>query len=94
MVDLFAEQRLIRPLSVVLSRSSGAEHQLDGLYSLGSQPLAALGDDAVVALYRKGYVAAASILRASLSQMERLWQLHQAASLEPWKSLDVRVLES
>ena len=94
MVDLFAEQRLIRPLSVVLSRGSGAEHQLDGLYSLGSQALAALGDDAVVQLYRKRYLAAASIMRASLSQMERLRQLHQASSPDPWRGLQVRVLES
>lgn len=94
MVNLFAEQRLIRPLSVVLSRDGGAEHQLDGLYSLGSQALAALSDHAIVSLYRKGYVAAASIMRASLSQMERLRQLHQASSPEPWRTLHARVLES
>src|SRR6266702_2424127 len=36
MVDRFAELRLIRPLTVVLTRKNGTELQIEGLYSLGS----------------------------------------------------------
>jgi hypothetical protein len=94
MVERFAELRLVRQLSVVLTRADGAEHQIDGLYSLSSEALAALSDETVVSLYRDGYIAAASILRASLSQMERLRQLQHASSRVPWHTLRVHVVES
>lgn len=94
LVDRFAELRLVRPLALILTRANGAEHQIDGLYSLGSEALATLTDDAVLSLYRDGSIAAASILRASLGQMERLRQLHQASSPQPWQRLQVQVLES
>jgi hypothetical protein len=94
MVDRFAELRLIRPLTVVLTHKNGTEHQIDGLYSLGSNALAALSDDVIVNLYRQGYIAAASIMRASLSQMERLRQLHNLSATEPLVDLRVQVLES
>jgi hypothetical protein len=94
MVERFAELRLIRPLSVVLMRKNGTEHQIQGLYSLGSNALAALSDDVIVNLYRLGYIAAASIMRASLSHIERLRQLHNLSGNEPFVDLHVQVLES
>jgi hypothetical protein len=94
MVERFAELRLIRPLVVVLTHKNGTEHQLDGLYSLGSDALAALSDAVVVDLYRRGYIAAASIMRASLSQIERLRQLHDLSGTEPLMDLRVQVVES
>jgi hypothetical protein len=93
MVDRFAELRLVRPLVVVLTRGNGAQHQVDGLYSLSSQALAALDDQAVVDLYRRGYLAAASLMLASLNQMERLRQLHRATGAEPLTELAVQVVE-
>ena len=94
MVERFAELRLIRPLTVILTRKNGTEHQIEGLYSLGSNALAALGDDVIVTLYRLGYIAAASIMRASLSQIERLRQLHNLSGTEPFTDLRVQVLEN
>ncbi|MFL6604928.1 MAG: SapC family protein [Steroidobacteraceae bacterium] len=93
MVDRFAELRLIRPLTVVLERKNGTEHQIEGLYSLGSRALAELSDDVVVNLYRLGYIAAASLMRASLNQMERLRQLHSLSRAEPPVNLRVQVME-
>ena len=78
MVDEFARRRLIRPLQLVLRHEDGREHQIEGLYSLGTDALAALDDDSVVELYRAGDLAAAAIMSASLSQIERLRQLHNA----------------
>jgi len=60
----------------------------------GSNALAALGDDVIVTLYRLGYIAAASIMRASLSQIERLRQLHNLSGTEPFTDLRVQVLEN
>jgi len=94
MVDRFAELRLIRPLTVVLRRKNDTEHEITGLYSLGSRALAALSDDVVVDLYRNGYIAAASLMRASLNQMERLRQLHNVSSTELFTDLRVQVAES
>jgi len=94
MVDRFAELGLIRPLAVTLTRKNGTEHQIEGLYSLGSNALAALSDDVIVNLYRQGYIAAASIMRASLSQIERLRQLHNLSGTEPIVDLRVQVSES
>jgi hypothetical protein len=94
MVDRFAELRLIRPLTVALTRKNDTEHQIEGLYSLGSNALAALSDDVIVNLYHLGYIAAASIMRASLSQIERLRQLHNLSGTEPFVDLRVQVLES
>jgi hypothetical protein len=79
MVDEFAHRRLIRPLQLVLRLDDGREHQIDGLYSLGPEALASLADDSVVELYRSGNLAAAAIMNASLAQIERLRQLHNAS---------------
>jgi hypothetical protein len=69
---------LIRPLQHNLRFDDGNEHQIDGLYSLGTDALAGLVDHAVLELYRSGNLAAAAIMSASLAQIERLRQLHNA----------------
>jgi hypothetical protein len=94
MVDRFAGLQLIRPLTVLLTRENGTRHLIEGLYSLGCDALAALSDDAIVDLYRVGYVAAASLMRASLNQMERLRQLHNRSGTEPFIDMKVQVSES
>ena len=93
MVDHFAELRLVRPLTVLLKRKHGSEHRIEGLYGLGSRALAELSDAAVLNLYRRGYIAAAALMSASLNQMERLRQLHDISSSEPMAELQVRVAE-
>ncbi len=93
MINSFAELRLIRPLKVVLERANGTTHSIEGLYSLGSRPLAELQDDVIVDLYRRGYIAAASLMRASLNQLERLRQLHNLCSTELLGNVHVQVME-
>lgn len=93
MVDDFARRRLIRPLQLVLRHDDGHEHRIDGLYALGTDALAALADDAVVELYRAGHLAAAAIMSASLAQVERLRQLHNASGAKPIVSAKVAIEE-
>jgi hypothetical protein len=93
MVDEFAKRKLVRPLQVILRLADGNEHQIDGLYSLGTEALASLSDEFVVSLYRSGNLAAAAIISASLSQIERLRQLHNAAGLNPITSARVTIEE-
>jgi hypothetical protein len=56
------------------------EHRVEGLYTLGTEALARLPDQAIVPLYRAGHLAAAAIISSSLAQLERLRQLHNASS--------------
>jgi hypothetical protein len=93
MVDEFARRRLIRPLQLVLRLNDGLEHHIDGLYSLGTEALASLADNSVVELYRSGNLAAAAIMSASLSQIERLRQLHNASGAKPITSARVTIQE-
>jgi hypothetical protein len=92
-VDDFARRKLIRPLQLVLKLDDGREHQIEGLYTLGSEALAALDDHSVLELYRSGNLAAAAIMSASLSQIERLRQLHNASGAKPITSARVTIEE-
>lgn len=80
--------QLVRPLELILRMEDGAESQIEGLYSISDQAQSSLAADAVVALHRKGYLQALSILMASLAQINRLQQLHNARS-----SLGIRQVE-
>jgi len=93
MVDGFAQRKLIRPLQLVLQLSDRREHQIDGLYGLGTAALATLAADSVVELYRTGDLAAAAIMNASLAQIERLRQLHNASGTTPITSARVTIEE-
>lgn len=93
MVDEFAQRKLIRPLQLILRLEDGREHQIDGLYCLGSEALATLSDDSVMRLYRSGNLAAAAIMSASLSQIERLRQLHNASSAQTIASARLAIEE-
>lgn len=87
LMSVLTEFQLVRPLAVVMRMDDGSESQIDGLYSISDKALSSLPDDAVVALHRKGYLQSISILMASLVQMIRLQQLHNAQS--PLRILDV-----
>jgi hypothetical protein len=93
MVDDFARRKLIRPLQLILRLNDGLEHQIDGLYSLGTEALASLADNSVVELYRSGNLAGAAIMSASLAQIERLRQLHNASGAKPITSARVTIEE-
>lgn len=78
LVDGYAELRLIRPLHLVLKDDDGEDHAIDGLYTIGAEPLMGLSDGAVVRLHRSGALGSAALLTASLAQVERLCQLNNA----------------
>lgn len=93
MVDDLAARRLIRPLSVVLRHADGPEHVLDGLYTVAPEALRALDDAAVVALHRADRLAPAAVMAASLAQVERLRQLHDATQPHAIASIAITVEE-
>ncbi len=78
LVDDYAAQRLIRPLNLVLQTDDGKDHVIDGLYTIGTEQMMQLPDDEVVRMHRSGALASATLLAASLVQVERLCQLHNA----------------
>jgi hypothetical protein len=79
LADALAAHRLLRPLGLTLRLDDGAEHRLDGLYTIDEDALHALDEAAVVTLHRGGQLAAAAVIAASLAQLERLRQLHDAS---------------
>jgi hypothetical protein len=83
LVDLYARHRVIRPLSLVLRHDDGQEHAIAGLYALDEEALASLDDATVLALHRADCLAPAAVMTASLAQVERLRQLHNASSPHP-----------
>lgn len=82
--------QLVKPLAVVLHMEDGSASEIDGLYSISDQALSSLKDDDIVALHRRGHLQATSILMASLVQINRLQQLHNAQS--PSKIRDVELM--
>lgn len=79
LVDGYAALRLIRPLNLVLQSEDGKDHVIDGLYTIGTGALRHLPDDDALRLHRSGALASAAVLTASLAQVERLCQLHNAS---------------
>ncbi|WP_167348929.1 SapC family protein [Sphingomonas sanguinis] len=78
LVDDWAGHRLIRPLALSLTRDDGTVHDLAGLYTIDEPAVRALPDTDVLALHRADRLTPAAILTASLAQVERLRQLHNA----------------
>jgi hypothetical protein len=75
-----AELKLLRPLNLRLRYDDGSRRQIEGLYSVSRAALAALADRDVLALHRRDYLQACHVIIASLAQMNRLQQLHDAQS--------------
>ncbi|MBM6577468.1 SapC family protein [Microvirga sp. SRT01] len=74
----YAARHLIRPLRLTLRRSDQHEHVIDGLYTIDQDALSGLSDADVVILHRADRLAPATLLSASLTQIERLCQLDAA----------------
>jgi hypothetical protein len=77
-IAALAELKLLRPLSLRLNYDDGSRQQVEGLYSVSRTALARLGDPEVLALQRRDYLLPAHLIIASLAQMNRLQQLHDA----------------
>ena len=93
MARRFAELDLLRALELVLVSPDGGEHEISGLYSLSPTALAKLPDQQVVELYRGGHLAAATLMVASLTQLERLLQLRRAEPEASRLELRARIIE-
>lgn len=78
LADSYARRGVLRPLSVTLTMDNGHEQVLDGLYGVAEAALAELPEAEVVAMHRADELAPAAVLTASLAQVERLRQLHNA----------------
>ena len=61
--------RLIEPIDISLRFDDGETLRLDGLYTVGRDPLHELGDTAVLMLFRAGYLQLAHTMIASLQQI-------------------------
>lgn len=79
LIDFYARQRLVRPLSLLLRHNDGGEHAVAGLYGVDEAALAALDDATVIAMHRADQLAPTAVMAASLAQVERLRQLHNAS---------------
>ena len=89
LVQALTQLSLVKPLSLLLRLEDATEQQIEGLYTIGDQALASLQDGDIVTLHRKGFLRATSILGASLLQLNRLQQLHNAQS--PVRIVDIAV---
>lgn len=78
LADSYARRAVVRPLAMTLKMTDGQEHGLDGLYGIAEASLAELRDADVLAMHRADELAPAAVLTASLAQVERLRQLHNA----------------
>jgi hypothetical protein len=82
-----ATNALVRPLTLILTDAAGHENQIDGLYGISLQALDELDDRTVLSLHRQGALRAADVMAGSLSQLERVRQLHDYASAQPLASM-------
>lgn len=80
-IDRLSSLGLIRPFGLQVVH--GAEtSEIDGLYTVSPDAMAALDEATIVALYRDGCIAAASLMLASINQLERLRRLTYVAGGE------------
>ncbi|MAX00521.1 MAG: hypothetical protein CMN72_12945 [Sphingomonas sp.] len=74
----YADRAVLRPLRIRLERRGAGEHEVEGLYTFDQDALGALEVKAVLAMHRADQLAPAAVMSASLAQVERLRQLHNA----------------
>lgn len=87
----YAARGLLRPLHLSLTLGDGREEELDGLYIVDEDALATLDDTSVVAMHRDDDLAPAAVMAASLAQVERLRQLHNARHAPPITSFRLAI---
>jgi SapC len=80
LVHALTELSLVRPLAILLRMADATELEIQGLYSISDQALESLPDRDILMLHRRGFLRSTSVLMASLSQLNRLQQLHNAQS--------------
>ena len=79
-IRVLAESKLIEPIDISLSFDSVGERlTLQGLYTVSLDRLRALGDAAVLRLFRAGHLQLAYMMNASLEQLPALARLREQA---------------
>ena len=73
-----ADLALVKPVSLLLRKADATEQQIEGLYGISERALASLADHDVLTLHRNGSLRTVAVLTASLAQLNRLQQLHNA----------------
>jgi len=79
-VDDIVSRRLVRPLRIELAFEDGGFTQVGGLYSIDRCAVDALDAENLLQLNRRDYLAPMFVMEASLAQLNRLEQLHNARS--------------
>ncbi len=80
-VDDIVSRQLVRPLHIALTFEQGGSNQIDGLYGIDNFALETLDGDSLAHLNERGHLAPMHIMIASLSQLNRLEQLHNARAM-------------
>ncbi len=82
-VDHIVEKRLVRPLRISVAYEAGNQTEIGGLYGIDQFALEALDADTLHHLNQQGHLAPMHVMIASLFQLNRLEQLHNAAPDRP-----------
>lgn len=72
MFKAFNETDLIEPISLDIEMTDGQKYNLNGYYTINQQKLAQLSAEYVVRLHKTGYLQAAHLICASLSNLQYL----------------------
>jgi len=83
-IDTLLGLKLIEPININLAFDDGTKRDLQGLYTISQDTLRSLPDDAVLNLFRRGYLHLIYMMIASLQQVSVLAQkknrrLHESA---------------
>lgn len=77
-VDDIVGRRLAHSLTIELDRGGGAPSRIEGLYGIDRFALESLDGGSLADLNRRGHLAPMFVMIASLQQLNRLEQLHNA----------------
>jgi hypothetical protein len=80
-VEKLAALKLLEPVDINLSFDDGSRRTLTGLYTIGQEALRRLPDEAVLELFRNGYLQLIYLMLASLKQVPVLAQKKNSALL-------------
>jgi hypothetical protein len=68
-IQQLVDLRLVEPIDISLNFDDGEKLHLDGLYTVSLDAIAELDDDAVLSLFRNGYLQLAYTMAGSLKQI-------------------------
>jgi hypothetical protein len=81
-IETVVRLRIVEPIDISATFDDGTKRKLEGLYTIDHEALQRLPDDAVVDLFRRGYLQLIYLMIASLKQIPALAQRKNARLLE------------